>query len=266
MLKFNKMKNQNFTIGILFLIMMSVQSIDKKHYKSIYKGYFNMRGLALIAAIITKFEGDSNIVDIYKNLAVQCVSLSNSRVFDKLKLLANEFHRVYYSFRKIDALNIITKNDKKIRKLLCKDHKEISIINVNRIKKNLNLKLKGLSTKNNKSKFKKLLFTDKISDKKLEMKKFLEKMMFRAFKLVFSTLTDCKLVPKKLRRFSKKLIKNKAQRLKKIMNIREIKLYMINGLNRISSNFDWMKIKTKPYQIITELNVIANMFVKFTTK
>ena len=257
---------KEYRLAILFLIILFVQSLHRKKidYKSIRKGFFNMRGLALISAIITKYEGNSNIVENYKRLASECVTLSNLRIYHNLNLLTQEFYRIYFSYRKINALRIITKNDKLLRNYHKEDYKEFALLNIK--------KLKGKSVpKKDKMKLKNLFKIDKldkfsINEKRRKMKALLKNIILRTFKLIFSSLRDCKIVPKKLRRYSKKLVKTKAKALKKMIDVPNILQKMVNGLNTMSYSFDWMKIRTKPFQIVKELKLIAGFFMKFITK
>ena len=258
-----------FQLLIMLILVLSVYSSERKKnvgkIKS-EKGFFNMKGLALVATFISKYNGKFKIVDNYKAIVSRCVSLSSKRIYHKIKLYVKKFDKLYYLLRRINAV-VYVRRDEKFRNHFKKDLEEFSKLNIlnegkkiyseikgKKISRRRLIKLKNLIAKNPKN---------KSELRKKNIKKLLRKIIYKSFKLFYSNLTKCRAIPKKLRNQSKHLIKyNLREMFKNDKLIKKLEL----GMKKISRNFDKITIRKDSKQLINNLKLISNYFLTILTK
>jgi hypothetical protein len=229
-----------------------------------HKNFFNMKGLALFSAALSTIKKGKDVVYFYRKLAYKCLELSNKRYFEKLEYLTNEFHYLYHSLKKIRAVKFINfshKMMKNIKKYYIKEFLKIDLMkSFKEFHQKIYNKLKNLDNLKRKLKMRKL---NNVEEK---MKKFLfllKNIVFTAFRLFYSGLRRCEVVPKCLRKYSRNLLKNKGRKLLKIVKNNH---HLYEKMYQLSSVFKLLRITGKNTIIIRKLKLIAKFFLKLYKK
>ncbi len=102
-----------------------------------------------------------------------------------------------------------------------------------------------------------------VEEKMFKFKLVLKNIVFTAFRLFYSGLKTCEIMPKCLRKFSKNLLKNKGRKLLKMVKNNH---HLYEQMYRLSSVFKMLRITEKNTNIIRKLKLIAKFFLKLYKK
>lgn len=254
----------------IFLLLLQLFSFPSFTEQRLHKNFFNMKDLALFSAALTTINKEKDIVYFYKIIAYKCLFLTKIRYFKKLEYITKKFHILYHSYKKIRAINLITFNDKRMKNYLKRYYHRFIGIDLFKILNDIysTIYKKKMSSLENAHWKKKLKLKNRksVHEKMIKFQLVLRRIIYISFRLFYSGFQTCKIVPKRLRKYSKSLLKNKGRNLSRLLYNKTLYYNLLEGMYKVFKYFKMIRLTDNNNMLIKMFKLIAKFFLKFYKK